>query len=449
MVEENSFRMGDGNFSPYGLGPSFLAIPFYAAGKLVSFFVHGLTPLEITRGSCSFFNSFVTAITCVILFNLLRAFSISIRACFLTTFLYGVGTLAWPYSKYFFPQPLAGLCLLGAIMGLFQFSLKQDRIWLYRAGFWGGLLIFTRFEGILFFLLGAGYLFTKKGKRLSDLISFSIFPCIFLIFSLLYNYIRSGEYLNPGYGNSLADFSTPILLGLYGNLFSSGKGLFIYMPVILLSIIGLRFFRYRREAVLISLTFLIYLLFYSKWWDWSGDWAWGPRLMVMLIPIFFIPIGFLLDRIRIKSIAGVLIFSLGLLSILLQVIALPISFNEYLRDVYRQPEVKLGSIKLRPHHFLPELSPLKAQVLLIKERIKILKEGMEVAGYDYYGRKIHMPVFDFWYINLLRKAPSLRKAIFGFLILVSLGWILTLCLVVNMIKYKKKENRYAIKTRPA
>ena len=437
MVEEGSFRMEDGNFSPYALGPSFLAIPFYFAGKVLSSFVQGLEPLEITRGTCSIFNSFVTALTCVVLFNLLKAFSISIRACFLTTLLYGVGSLAWPYSKYFFPQPLTALLLLGAVSGLIQFSLKQDRMWIYRAGFCAGLLIFTRFEGILFFSLGAGYLLVGKpstravySKKLLNLIFFSIFPFIFIIFSLIYNYIKTGVYLNPGGSYcSLSDFSTPLLLGVYGNLFSSGKGLLFYTPVILLSIIGIRFFRYKREAFFISLIVLVYLFFYSKWWDWSGDWAWGPRFMVVIAPLFFIPIGFLLERVKIKSIAGVLILFISVLSIFLQMIALPISFNEYLREVYRAPS------RAMPHHFVPRLSPLGAQLRIIKDRIKLVREGKEFIGRDYHGREVHAPIFDFWYINMWGKAPLLKKYILTFLIFISAAWILALCLIIRVIKY--------------
>jgi len=454
MVEEKSFRMEDGNFSPYGLGPSFLAIPFYLAGKVLSGFVHGLDTLEITRGTCSGFNSFITALTCVILFNLLRAFSISIRTCFLTTLLYGLGSLAWPYSKYFFPQPLTGLLLLAAVSGLLQFSLRGDRMWIYRAGFFTGLLIFTRLEGILFFILGAGYLLANRSsKRLLNLISFSIFPFIFIIFSLIYNYIKTGVYLNPGSGYcSLADFPTPLFLGLYGNILSPGKGILIYMPVILFSIIGLKFFRYKRDAVFISLIVLVYLFFYSKWWDWSGDWAWGPRLIVVLVPLFFIPIGFLLERVKIKSISWILILFVSILSIALQLIALPISFNEYLRDVYRSPEREVDfmnfKVKVRPHHFIPRLSPLKAQPLLIKERIKLIREGKEFIGRDYHGREVRAPIFDFWYLNMLKKAPSLKRYILAFLFFISVAWILVLCLLIRMIKYgDKEEMRYAFKVR--
>jgi len=39
--------------------------------------------------------------------------------------------------------------------------------------------------------------------------------------------------------------------------------------------------RARRRLVLWSAALLvIQLLFYSKWWDWSGDDAWGPRFLV-------------------------------------------------------------------------------------------------------------------------------------------------------------------------
>lgn len=442
MVEEGTFRMEDGNFSSTNLGLSFFAIPFYLVGKLISMFLQGLSSVEITRGACSTFNSFVTALTCVIFFNLLRAFSISAKASFLTTLLYGIGSLAWPYSKYFYTQPLTGLCLLGATSGLFQLTLTKDESWCYRASLWTGLLLFVRLESIiLFFPLAVLYILVSKSIR-KKIFLFLIFPFIFIVFSLVYNYIKAGTSLNLGSGyGSLGDFSTPLLAGLYGNLFSCGKGLFVYVPVILLSIIGLRFFKYKKEAVFILLTIVAYLIPCSKYIYWDGDWSWGPRYMVTLIPLFFIPMGFLLERIKFKSIPGILVLFISLLSIFITLISLPISFNEYLRDVYSHSpiEIKLidSEVKIRPHHFIPQFSPLRAQVVIIKNRIKIFREtgNYSVVGYDYHRRKIVVPVFDFWYINLLLKASYLKNYILILLFSIFILWSFILCSIIREIVY--------------
>jgi hypothetical protein len=95
------------------------------------------------------------------------------------------------------------------------------------------------------------------------------------------NYLRTGSALNSGYE---IDFSTPILTGLYGFLFSAGKSVFLFSPLMLLypAAVGkLWSDSARRRLVVWSLLlFGAQLLVYSKWWDWSGDDAWGPRFLV-------------------------------------------------------------------------------------------------------------------------------------------------------------------------
>jgi hypothetical protein len=87
-------------------------------------------------------------------------------------------------------------------------------------------------------------------------------------------------------GGWLPGFNYPFLFGLLGLLFSFGKGVVFYAPGLLLPV------RSRLRALGASgsalwrlhVSWLLFVaglvLVYASWWDWSGDWFWGPRFLL-------------------------------------------------------------------------------------------------------------------------------------------------------------------------
>ena len=99
--------------------------------------------------------------------------------------------------------------------------------------------------------------------------------------------------MNFGYGAEQSQFSTPLLLGLRGFLFSPSKSLFIFSPLIVLGLFGVKTFYAKHRAMTVTILALtiIDILFYARWHDWQGGWAWGPRLIVpvmILLHVFCI-----------------------------------------------------------------------------------------------------------------------------------------------------------------
>src|SRR5207247_920371 len=70
----------------------------------------------ITRFVMTLFGVLVAALTVAQLYLLGRAVGYGPRMAVLTAAAYGLGTLAWPYSRTFFRDPLAGLALLAAAL---------------------------------------------------------------------------------------------------------------------------------------------------------------------------------------------------------------------------------------------------------------------------------------------------------------------------------------------
>ena len=117
-----------------------------------------------------------------------------------------------------------------------------------------------------------------------------------LLFNFSYNYIRFGSPLasNKIQTNSVSFlFGNPVL-GLLGLTISPGKSILLYSPPIILGLIGIRYLWRHAPAIglatiagsLVLLAFLSNILFFG------GDWCWGPRYLVVLLPLWALSFPF-------------------------------------------------------------------------------------------------------------------------------------------------------------
>ncbi|MDI6784774.1 MAG: hypothetical protein QME64_11865, partial [bacterium] len=114
----------------------------------------------------------------------------------------------------------------------------------------------------------------------------------------LYNYVRFGAVTSTGYESEGVTFNYPMLDGLYGLLFSSGRSIFLFSPPILLFFFALKTFwqEKRNEAYFCSAIAVFYLLFFSKWESWAGGWCWGPRHIFQIHIFLIIPLFALFEK---------------------------------------------------------------------------------------------------------------------------------------------------------
>ena len=119
---------------------------------------------------------------------------------------------------------------------------------------------------------------------------------VFLLIDRIYQYYRFGSFFNTyvsvfGEQQRLLNpslppnypFETPFHVGFLGALFSPEKSIFLFDPLVVLTILlvvlGWRRFSPEIKAYMVSgfLLLLTYICFYARYTVWSGDSAWGDR----------------------------------------------------------------------------------------------------------------------------------------------------------------------------
>jgi hypothetical protein len=138
------------------------------------------------------------------------------------------------------------------------------------------------------------------------------FYAVFLVVDRIYQYSRFGSFFSTYLAvvaeqQKKADpslppdfpWSTPLHEGVLGPLISPEKSLFLFDPLIvltlLLSLLFWKRFGPELKAFLAAALSLLtmYILFYGRYYDWSGDFAWGDRYIttpVQLLAMISIPL---------------------------------------------------------------------------------------------------------------------------------------------------------------
>jgi hypothetical protein len=348
-----------------GIATSLLSLPLAWLGLVVPFWGMVQTTL--------LFNAVVTALTGAFVYLYVNRLGYSANTSLLLSLVFGLATLAWPYAKYFFSDPLASLGLFATAYFLLRYRDSErtsDALW---AGTSLGLAVATRFANIitlpLFGLLLLAYIGTRdKGQGIRDkplppILAFALPLALTALLLSGYNYARYGDVLQTGYLPQ-EKFSTPWLEGISGLLVSPGRGLFLHAPVLLVSLLTTPAFvkRHRLEAALALLVSASYVLLYGRWFFWHAGYAWGPRFLVPIVPFVVILMAPLVERLSGK---GWLAFaSLCLVSIAIQILGLSVDFTLFQEGLlFRFRELRMFDPRT---YFEFRFSPLLGQWALLR-----------------------------------------------------------------------------------
>ena len=332
----------DGQLYPqFAPGQALIAIPLYLIGRLIGG-APSLSAVLITRFTTSLFNPIIIALTGWLLALFAARLNFSTRLSLAVGLTYALGSMALPYTRTYFGEPLIALTITLAAYALYRVKAAQteraDRVevnrWLLISGSALAIAIFTRERSAIMvpaFVLYAAPIMRRDWRRwLRWLLPMLVVGGLIG----LMNWSRYGSPLTFGFSVlQHTTFSTPLLLGLYGLLLSPGKGLLFYNPIAWAGLIGLgaMWRRWRAEAALFGLICVAEIGFFAVYEFWTGGWNWGPRYILPLVPLLILAAGAWVQSkpTRLRKTAVGALMAIGLA---VNVSAVPVDHSRYLID---------------------------------------------------------------------------------------------------------------------
>ena len=305
------------------------------------------------------FNLLITALTAGVLFAYGMALDYRPRAAAIVALMYGVGTIAWPYSRTFFREPLFTLlALLSVLLTLrLRHALREgDRP--------VGLVIalVVAFAGALFskeatFLLLPALVAQAIPDRLASglaarrtvitLLVVAVVIAALLVIAVSADALFGVETVRWAAGNRLEQVRANLTQsgeGVLGYLFSPGRSLWVYSPILLAGFFGwLRLVRQKRlREIAVPLVMLAsFVVGYAlvRGEEWYGGTGWGPRYLVAATPflaLWLLPVVERLLEPGASRIGRLALVALAIISAGVQIVAVLVPVDSYYELLARQ-----------------------------------------------------------------------------------------------------------------
>jgi hypothetical protein len=298
--------------SQYPVAAALLALPFYLPSALGH--VNPQSPVikELEKLSAAS----IVALSVVVLYFALRRL-IGRTDSLLIAMLYALGTSSLSTSSQALWQHSPSQLALAAALYCLVRGQTEPR-WVAIAGFPLGFAVISRPTDFLVALPLGMYVLFHHHRWLLPFVLSGLPP---VCFQLWYNSVYFGNPFRVQFFSSVSQvpsgggwaWSTPFGQGMAGILLSPGRGLFIYSPVLLLSVVGLGLAWKRNGDILLryaGLGVLLTVLTYGKWISWWGGGSYGPRLLADLTPVLSLllyPVSALLRTSRVLKVAFVIL----------------------------------------------------------------------------------------------------------------------------------------------
>jgi len=274
-----------------GVDPRFAVLPEAAAHPVgvavllapIAFPFRGTRWVEHVAIFCS---ALATLLAAYFYQRILRYFSKSDAAVWVTTLAVFLATPLLFYTRSFFNEPFVTLCVIAA----FALALAPGK------AFWAGLSVAVAMlmkPPSVVLLAPLSLLFLPR-RDLKSLLLLGIAPLAAALLTLWWNdRLYGSPWLGP-----YPFYRGNLWQGAWGLLTSERHGLLWFAPVLVLSALGwpglVR--RFPLEALACLLGFaLLYLI--TAWWAyWVGGWCYGPRLIVPALPLLGLGLVHALER---------------------------------------------------------------------------------------------------------------------------------------------------------
>ncbi len=437
----------------------------------------------------------LTAATAFLLFQIVRILGYGNGVAMALSLVYGLATMAWPYAKYDFSEPGVTFFLMGGVWAALRYGNVPRLRYAVLTGFWALAAVFAKYVAVialpalLFQLVmshkRAGSSWARLPARTwKTAVAFTapfvvvVVPALFILavvfeFRILYEKELIG-------GIQRGWFGVPLALGMKGLLISWGKGVFLYNPILLISIPASIWFvrRHGWHSLVFLAIPIAYLLLYSKKEVWYGGNAWGPRYLVPTLPLLVCMAAPAFEWIgaRRRRWAALATGALIAISIVPQILGVSKDFDQYLGlyadqivwqlpdngGVYGgseyqrwssiQPEGDLAAVLFAPQFtpLLGHLWLLRADIteLVLPDRLDLMQDALGRAPWTRFGidafpaRPQDGMGLDFWSMTMWANYLNHKEfvgIVMGALIaveivaLVSLGFLLRSRPVTNNV----------------
>jgi len=313
-------------YAKYGLANALFALPpmwlqqatggdLSAAGRLPSLFLFNV------------WYVLLSAVLAGLLYALSGAYSTNVgsRLLYVAGVLYC--TFMWFYQRAQSSELYQVILFIAFFMALTAFLRRlaareprglESRAWSSLALVWvcAGLLILTRVSyGLLLPLVvllcayavvrpaqPSGFPRAPHGLALALLVP----PILIVVLLGAVNLAKFGAPWLTGYHAWHPEWHWPIgriADGVWGFLFSSRFSIFLYFPLLAFALLGFPQFarQHRLDTVAMLTIFVTFLALIGKVPLWAGEWTYGPRYLLFILPIVSLPFLTLADRLIDKS----------------------------------------------------------------------------------------------------------------------------------------------------
>jgi hypothetical protein len=171
----------------------------------------------------------------------------------------------------------------------------------------------------------------RPARRSTRFLALLLGSCVGIALWLLFNEMRFQSPIVSGKSAILERVAVPSfgnpLIGLLGLLVSPGKGVLLYSPPTILAALGIRGLC-RRDAYLggaIVATTVVYVAFIASLSFFGGDWGWGPRYLVTILPLWALAFPFVPPTMVRRSIVGTVV----VIGLIVQLLALSLDHQRF------------------------------------------------------------------------------------------------------------------------
>lgn len=270
--------------------------PFYLTGKALSHApgVNAKNRDEVIAFAVVLSSATFAALAGALLFAWLKQRGWRPGVSLGATLACALGTPLFAYSGWLFTEPLTTCLLLGAAWAAFGNDRPVGLDDALLAGLLLGACLLARPGHAIVVPIFALAVIVRDGRRgVAAASLLGLGAAVGLAIYLMWNHHLYGNPFDFGYpetadeGKRLNGFATPLWRGVCGFLFTPGKSIFIFAPVILAALIGLPglWRRDRGMAALAAGGPLVYLLFYARYTQWEGGNCYGPRYLLPVIAL--------------------------------------------------------------------------------------------------------------------------------------------------------------------